>query len=147
MRERENAHPRICLFPFGRVTAHGVHWCREPCTHLLYSIVGLAPVHRWRMWLFERLLDRLGANGGESLYNLLLVGRDALIRDDELEYRGVFLGAIDVVFNVECPNFIGRWEALDLAIRDGTHKGGLASTVFATKTITVATFRGEGWRC
>jgi hypothetical protein len=56
------------------------------------------------------------ADGGEGLDDLLLGCFDALVRNDELEDRGVFLAAIDIVLDVEGADFVGRGEALDLAV-------------------------------
>jgi hypothetical protein len=83
-------------------------------------------------------------DGSKSLNDLLLVNHDALVVKNELENRGVLLATIDVVLDVEGANLIRRGEALDLAVGDGTHEGGLSSTVLSTQTIAVATLEAEG---
>jgi hypothetical protein len=82
-------------------------------------------------------------DGGKGLDDLLFISEDARIGQDELEHRRIGLATVDVVFDIEGTDLVGRWEALDLAIGNGPHEGRLASTVFTAETVTVATLETE----
>jgi hypothetical protein len=69
------------------------------------------------------------ANGTKGIDDLSLGGLYALISDDELQDSGILLAAIDIVFDVESADFLGRREALDLAVGDGAHESGLKFVV------------------
>ena len=83
-------------------------------------------------------------DGSKSLNDLRLADQDALVVKDELKNRGVLLAAINVVLDVKSADLIGRWEALNLAVGDGSHEGRLSSSVLSAQTITVATLEAEG---
>ena len=82
-------------------------------------------------------------NRCESLNDLPLTRENALISQDELKHRGVLLGSINVVLDLEGADLIGGWEALDLAVGNGAHKSRLSGTILAAETIAVATLDTE----
>ena len=55
-------------------------------------------------------------NRGEGRDDLKFVGEDTLVTQDKLEDGSVSLRTIDVVFNVEGSDYIGRRETLNLTI-------------------------------
>jgi hypothetical protein len=55
------------------------------------------------------------ADRGQRFNNFSLGSKDALVCENELQDGRVFLAAVNVVFNVERPDFIGRRETLNLA--------------------------------
>lgn len=83
-------------------------------------------------------------DGGEGLDDLLTSSLNTLVADDELEDRGVFLGSIDVVLDVESADLIRGGETFNLAIGDGAHEGRLSGTVLTAETVAVATLEAEG---
>lgn len=62
------------------------------------------------------LTDLVKADRGEGLDDFLLAGEDAGVREDEVEYGGVLLRAVDIVLDVEGTDLVGRREALDLTV-------------------------------
>jgi len=79
----------------------------------------------------------------EGLDDLLLVAENALVLEDKLEDRGVGVRTVNVVLDVKGANFVGRREALDLAIGDGTHERRLAGTVATAQTVAVSTLETQ----
>jgi hypothetical protein len=61
-------------------------------------------------------------DGGKRFLDLSLVGKHALIVQDELEDRGVSLGAINIMLNIEGMDLlrVEVGEAFDLTVGDGT---------------------------
>jgi hypothetical protein len=53
---------------------------------------------------------------GEGRNNLRLVSEDTLVTQDEVEHRGLSLGTVDVVLDVEGSDLIRGWETLNLTV-------------------------------
>jgi len=53
---------------------------------------------------------------GKGRDNLSLVGEDTVVTQDEVEDRGLSLGAVNVVLDVEGSDYVWGWEALYLAV-------------------------------
>jgi hypothetical protein len=83
-------------------------------------------------------------NRGKGLYDFGLVSQDTLVGKDELENTGVFLTTVNVVLDVEGPDFIRGWETFDLAVGDSTHESRLSGTVLTAQTVAVTTLETEG---
>ena len=63
------------------------------------------------------LLALIGETDGRERLDDLLAGRlNTLVRDDELEDRGILLATVNVVLDVEGADLVGGREALDLAV-------------------------------
>lgn len=82
-------------------------------------------------------------DGGEGLDDLLLGDDDTLVGENELKDRGILLGTINVVLDVEGTDLVGGRETLDLAVGDGAHEGRLSGTVLTAQTVAVATLETE----
>ncbi|CAG8698874.1 16981_t:CDS:2, partial [Acaulospora colombiana] len=82
-------------------------------------------------------------NRGEGVNDFLPFSENALVREDKVEDGGRLFASVNVVLDVESADLFGGWEALDLAIGDGTHERGFTGTVTAAETIAVATLETE----
>lgn len=65
------------------------------------------------------------ADAAERLDDLLATSLDTLVAQDEGKDRGLLLGTIDIVLDVEGTDDVGGGEALDLAVGDSSHESGL----------------------
>ena len=53
-------------------------------------------------------------HGSKGLDDLLLVGENTLVRQDEGENRGILLATVDVMLDVKSADLVRRGEAFDL---------------------------------
>lgn len=93
-----------------------------------------------------RLALIVETNRCQGLDDLLLIGENALVGEDELEDGSFFLGAIDVVLDVERADLVRGGEAFNLTVGDGAHQRRLSGTVLTAETVSVTTFETEGSR-
>src|SRR5258708_522841 len=85
-------------------------------------------------------------NRGEGLDNFILWCLNPLVFENELEDRSRLFAPINIVLDIESPDFVRRRETFDLAINDGTHESRFSATIHSQETVTMTTFKTESRR-
>eukprot|EP00128_Syssomonas_multiformis_P003089 Colp12_sorted_trinity150504_noHs@15450 len=91
------------------------------------------------------LLHVIGETDGRELSDDLGTGhggKEAVV-EEEVDNGELSLGGLEVVLDEDGTELIRRGEALDLAVVDGAHEGGLTHTVGTAETVTLTTLEVE----